>query len=53
MFFYLHLLGETPVSIDGVYYEEIPTESVHLGERANSRDLDGSDKRKSEVEDRV
>jgi hypothetical protein len=56
MFWYLHLQGEAPVSIDGVYYEQIPAEVLHHAERGESRahdGLDGNGKRMSEIENRV
>jgi hypothetical protein len=56
MFFYLHLFQETPVSIDGIYYEEIPTEALHIAERGEVRDpnhLDRNGKETSGVEERI
>jgi hypothetical protein len=56
MFFYLHLHGEPPVSIDGVYYDQIPAEALHHAERGESRenrDFDANGNRKSGIEDRV
>jgi hypothetical protein len=56
MFFYLHLFQEPPISIDGVYYEQIPAEALHpteRGDRQHHQDLDGNGKKRTEIEDRV
>jgi hypothetical protein len=53
MFVYLHLFQEAPVSIDGVYYEDIPTEALHQAERGEIRGIEGNGKKRSEVEERV
>lgn len=58
LFWYLHLQGEPQVAIDGIYYDQIPAQELHLAERGehstpDSLDTDGRKTSPPRVEGRV